>query len=85
MTCWDKVFDFVLRMEGGYSDHPSDRGDKINMGITSSCNVLRHVLQKQRKKKESLRYNGIRLKNQPYRGGPHEHYNRRNAIPPAFM
>ena len=36
MTCWDKVFDFVLRMEGGYSDHPSDRGDKINMGITSS-------------------------------------------------
>ena len=36
MNHWDESLAFVLRAEGGYSDHPSDRGGKTNMGITSS-------------------------------------------------
>ena len=59
--------------------------DKIDVAVEADgCNVLRHVLQKQRKKREPpVQWDSS--KNQPYQGGPHEHYNRRNAIPPAFM
>jgi lysozyme family protein len=35
-TRFDECLKFVLKWEGGYSDHPSDRGGKTNAGITQS-------------------------------------------------
>lgn len=34
MSRFDECLRFVLKWEGGYSDHPSDRGGKTNQGIT---------------------------------------------------
>ncbi|HET6890487.1 MAG TPA: glycosyl hydrolase 108 family protein [Pyrinomonadaceae bacterium] len=31
---FDECLEFVLHHEGGYSDHPSDRGGKTNRGVT---------------------------------------------------
>ena len=36
MTNFEKSLTFVFGSEGGYSDHPNDRGGKTNMGITES-------------------------------------------------
>ncbi|MDO4560830.1 MAG: glycosyl hydrolase 108 family protein [bacterium] len=35
MTTFEKALVFVFGSEGGYSDHPNDRGGATNMGITS--------------------------------------------------
>ncbi len=35
MSNWDKSVAFVLRAEGGCSDHPGDRGGRTNLGVTS--------------------------------------------------
>ena len=32
---WDRCIAFVLSKEGGYGDHPADRGGETNMGITA--------------------------------------------------
>ena len=29
-----KVIDFILKWEGGYTDHPNDPGGATNMGVT---------------------------------------------------
>ena len=34
MNRFDECLKFILKWEGGYSDHPSDRGGKTNRGIT---------------------------------------------------
>lgn len=34
MSRFDECFKKVLNVEGGYSDHPSDKGGKTNYGIT---------------------------------------------------
>lgn len=34
MTNWEKSLAFVLSAEGGYSNHPHDRGGRTNLGIT---------------------------------------------------
>jgi len=34
MTTFDRAMKFVLRWEGGYSDHPSDPGGETNFGIS---------------------------------------------------
>lgn len=34
MSRFDECLSFVLKWEGGYSDHPSDRGGPTNQGIT---------------------------------------------------
>lgn len=37
MSNWDESLAFVLRAEGGYSDHPGDRGGRTNLGVTSGA------------------------------------------------
>lgn len=34
----NKVVEFVLRNEGGWSDHPADRGGRTRFGISSAAN-----------------------------------------------
>jgi len=34
MTNFDRAMEFVLRWEGGYSNHPNDRGGETNFGIS---------------------------------------------------
>lgn len=36
MSRFDECFKKVLNVEGGYSDHPSDKGGKTNYGITEA-------------------------------------------------
>ena len=36
MTAFDEAFSELLSVEGGYSDHPNDRGGKTNFGITEA-------------------------------------------------
>jgi lysozyme family protein len=36
MSAFDEAFSEVLSVEGGYSDHPNDRGGKTNWGITEA-------------------------------------------------
>jgi lysozyme family protein len=38
---FDKIFDMVLHIEGGYSKHPKDKGGATNMGIT--LETLQHA------------------------------------------
>lgn len=33
---FDECFELILEIEGGYSDHPSDKGGKTNYGITEA-------------------------------------------------
>jgi lysozyme family protein len=33
---WDKILSFILAREGGYSNHPDDKGGETNMGITKA-------------------------------------------------
>jgi lysozyme family protein len=34
MSFFEKAFDDLIKIEGGYSDHPSDKGRKTKFGIT---------------------------------------------------
>ena len=36
MFNFDEIFDTLLKREGGYVDHPNDRGGPTNMGITQT-------------------------------------------------
>jgi lysozyme family protein len=33
---WDKILSFILKYEGGYSNHPDDKGGETNRGITKA-------------------------------------------------
>ena len=33
---WNKIFDGVIKSEGGYVDHPSDPGGQTNLGVTQA-------------------------------------------------
>ncbi|MDR1515665.1 MAG: N-acetylmuramidase [Synergistaceae bacterium] len=33
---WDKILSFILAREGGYSNHPDDKGGETNRGITKA-------------------------------------------------
>lgn len=34
MSNFDSAFEHILEVEGGYSNHPDDRGNETNMGVT---------------------------------------------------
>lgn len=43
MSSFDKALKFALRWEGGYSNHPADKGGETNRGITwRTYNTYRH-------------------------------------------
>lgn len=46
---WEKAIAFTLRWEGGYTNHPADKGGPTNRGITQAtlnhahkCGIVRH-------------------------------------------
>lgn len=50
---FEKALSFTLGSEGGYSDHPADRGGKTNMGITAGTLARAY-------EREIVRHNDIR-------------------------